>query len=453
MTNMTQNAYNQIWYDFQNGRDSFAEFVIGVIAYEGIILKRDTTLAIDCLRRQASYGLGWANEILAYINANVNNRNSRYDVSRCVPISQMALQQLLTYINQSQSVYAMTTIGVLLYRGELLKKDVNLAIQYLNAAAQRNCIWAQEVLGGIQATENKQPQRPTNERSKQINLQDVVVDIPDPGANRTSEPPHDYMKELDGMIGLTAVKDQVRSLRNFVIAQKRREENGLPTMKVSYHCVFSGSPGTGKTTVARIVAGIYKDLGILRKGHVVEVDRAGLVAEYQGQTATKTNAKIDDALDGVLFVDEAYSLSQENDSYGIEAINTLLKRMEDDRDRLVVILAGYAKEMKEFINSNPGLESRFNRYIEFADYTAEELMRIFCSNLAKQEFRITKDAYKEVERKITYEVNHKNEKFGNARYVRNIFERIVQNQADRIVKINKPTKDQLTLIVLDDIRL
>ena len=170
----------------------------------------------------------------------------------------------------------------------------------------------------------------------------------------------DYIKELNSLIGLSRVKKEVESLRNFVIVQKQREQNGLKTTSVSYHCVFSGSPGTGKTTVARIVAGIYKDLGILKKGHLVEVQRSDLVGEYVGQTAPKTNAKIDEALDGVLFIDEAYTLAQgDKNDFGAEAIATLLKRMEDDRERLVVILAGYDNEIKQFIDMNPGLQSRF----------------------------------------------------------------------------------------------
>ena len=174
----------------------------------------------------------------------------------------------------------------------------------------------------------------------------------------------DPYKELDELIGLEKVKEEVRTLANFVKVQKMREQKGMKVPKISYHLVFTGSPGTGKTTVARIVARIYKDLGILKRGHTVETDRSGLVAEYVGQTAVKTNAIIDSALNGVLFIDEAYALVPEDSrsDFGQEAISTLLKRMEDDRDRLVVIIAGYTNEMQRFIDSNPGLQSRFNRY-------------------------------------------------------------------------------------------
>lgn len=192
------------------------------------------------------------------------------------------------------------------------------------------------------------------------------------------------MKELDSLIGLKSVKDEISELRNFIKIQQMRKSQGLKTSHISYHCVFTGNPGTGKTTVARIVAEIYRNMGILSKGHLVETDRSGLIAEYLGQTAVKTNQIIDSALDGVLFIDEAYSLVQKysnSSDYGHEAVATLLKRMEDDRDRLVVILAGYGDEMKDFIDTNPGLQSRFNRYIHFEDYGVDELLAIFKLNL------------------------------------------------------------------------
>lgn len=263
----------------------------------------------------------------------------------------------------------------------------------------------------------------------------------------------DPYQELDDLIGLDNVKQEVKSLANFVRLQKQRQEKGLKTPKLSYHLVFTGSPGTGKTTVARIVARIYKDLGILKKGHTVETDRSGLVANYVGQTATKTNAIVDSALNGVLFIDEAYALVPENSSqdYGQEAISTLLKRMEDDRDKLVVIIAGYTNEMKRFIDSNPGLQSRFNRYINFPDYSAGELVKIFHMYMKKNQYTISDEANEMLKEKLEYAVAHKDRNFGNARYVRNIFEKSIQAQANRLEGKTGLSDRQLTEITVADI--
>lgn len=258
--------------------------------------------------------------------------------------------------------------------------------------------------------------------------------------------------ELQTMIGLSEVKEEISSLTNFVKIQKEREKRGMKAMDLSYHCVFTGNPGTGKTTVARIVAEIYKQLGVLKKGHLVETDRSGLVAEYMGQTAVKTNKIIDTALDGVLFIDEAYSLVQgyEND-YGKEAISTLLKRMEDDRDRLIVIIAGYSNEIKDFVDSNPGLQSRFTRYIHFSDYTADELKQIFLLNAQKNQYTLDKEGILRLEQLLKYEVSHKDKNFGNGRFVRNLFEKTILNQATRLADKPNITSEELSKLIADDI--
>ncbi len=264
----------------------------------------------------------------------------------------------------------------------------------------------------------------------------------------------DPYKELDELIGLESVKEEVHTIANFAKIQQQRKAQGLKVPKMSFHLVFTGSPGTGKTTVARIVARIYKDLGILKSGHTVETDRSGLVAEYVGQTATKTNAVIDSALNGVLFIDEAYALVPKNASsdYGQEAISTLLKRMEDDRDKLVVIIAGYPDEMKRFIDSNPGLQSRFTRYINFPDYSADELYRIFRLYAKKNQYTMTKEAADYLQKRLDYVVRHKDRNFGNARYARNVFEKAIQCQANRLSAKTNATPDELTEITLADIK-
>ena len=264
----------------------------------------------------------------------------------------------------------------------------------------------------------------------------------------------DPYKELDELIGLESVKEEVHTIANFAKIQQQRKAQGLKVPKMSFHLVFTGSPGTGKTTVARIVARIYKDLGILKKGHLVETDRSGMIGQYVGQTAPKVNAMCDSALNGVLFIDEAYALTQKSggQDYGDEAVATLLKRMEDDRDKLVVIVAGYTDEMKHFINTNPGLQSRFNRYINFPDYTPEELYKIFRMYLNKNEYTITKEAASYVQQRLDYVVAHKDRNFGNARYVRNVFEKAIQCQANRISAGRNLSEDQLTEITLADVK-
>ena len=296
------------------------------------------------------------------------------------------------------------------------------------------------------SSENTDQTEQTTKEDNKEKPDSVVVNEPLEG---------DPYQELDDLIGLGAVKEEVRSLANFVRLQKQRQDKGLKTPKLSYHLVFTGSPGTGKTTVARIVARIYKDLGILKKGHTVETDRSGLVANYVGQTATKTNAVVDSALNGVLFIDEAYALVPENASqdYGQEAISTLLKRMEDDRDKLVVIIAGYTNEMKRFIDSNPGLQSRFNRYINFPDYTAGELTDIFKMYMKKNQYTLESDAEEMLRERLNYAVDHKDRNFGNARYVRNVFEKAIQAQANRLSGRRGLTERQLTEITIDDLEV
>ena len=287
----------------------------------------------------------------------------------------------------------------------------------------------------------------TAQQTEQVEKKDsVIVNEPLEG---------DPYKELDDLIGLGSVKEEVRSLSNFVKLQKQREAQGLKTAKVSYHLVFYGSPGTGKTTVARIVGRIYKDLGVLKKGHTVETDRGGLVAKFMGQTALKTDTVIQQALDGVLFIDEAYSLVPEDGNgsdYGQEAISTLLKRMEDYRDRLVVIIAGYKNEMQRFIDSNPGLQSRFNRYIDFPDYTGKELAEIFKMYMKKNQYTLSPDAQTYLKERFDYAVAHKDRNFGNARFARNVFEKSIQMQANRLEGQRNLSKSQLTELTVDDLK-
>ena len=261
----------------------------------------------------------------------------------------------------------------------------------------------------------------------------------------------DLKAELDSYIGLEAVKQEVRNLINMVTVHQMREKNGLPNTDLSLHMVFSGNPGTGKTTIARIMARIYHSLGILSKGQLVEVDRSGLVAGYVGQTAIKTSKVIEKAMGGVLFIDEAYALNggSEND-FGQEAIDTILKAMEDHRDDLVVIVAGYDDLMEDFIHSNPGLESRFNRFLHFEDYTPDEMMGIFAMQCKKGCYTLEEDAEERV-RAFIQEANDGGISFGNARGVRNLFEKILVQQANRLAAMESVSREDLMELTAADV--
>jgi len=268
---------------------------------------------------------------------------------------------------------------------------------------------------------------------------------------KPEEPETDPMEDLDALIGLTAIKDDVKGLIAFVKIQKMRKEQGLKAVPVSLHLVFTGNPGTGKTTVARILARLYKQIGVLSKGQLVEVDRSGLVAGYVGQTAIKTQEKISQAMGGVLFIDEAYALSQKDDAFGQEAIDTILKAMEDNRDDFVVIVAGYTEPMEVFINSNPGLKSRFNKYIEFEDYSIDDLEKIFMMNCKKYDYVLEEDVEKHVRELIVQRKMERSENYANAREVRNLFEEIITNQAKRVADLENPDSEAMTKICLQDL--
>lgn len=289
----------------------------------------------------------------------------------------------------------------------------------------------------------------TQDKAPDGDAESPSVQHPEGGEEETIE---SLLAELDSLVGLGGVKQDVHSLMNFIQISRMRQARGMKVPTISYHLVFTGNPGAGKTTIARLIGKLYYHIGILPKGQLVETDRSALVAGYLGQTAIKTQKVIQQAMGGVLFIDEAYSLAGEtDDSYGKEAIETILKAMEDHRDELVVIVAGYTELMHKFIDSNPGLSSRFSKYFEFPDYSGEELLAIFQRFCRNNGYALKEDAVWALKQRFDLMYEGRDEKFGNARAARNIFEKAINAQADRLSRLSAISDHDLEYITLEDI--
>ena len=331
-------------------------------------------------------------------------------------------------------------------KDEIILQQMDL----IRSMTERNLRSMDTDFWGTPLMEKKTNQPPISEKSEKPASQTQAAKPEEKEEIPPKEKIEDLLAELDSYVGMDAIKTEVRSHINMVQVYKLRREHDLPTTDMSLHMVFSGNPGTGKTTVARIMSRIYHSLDILSKGQLVEVDRSGLVAGYVGQTALKTQKVIEKAMGGVLFIDEAYALNgkSEND-FGQEAIDTILKAMEDHRDDLVVIVAGYTELMDRFIHSNPGLESRFNRFLMFEDYTPEQMVAIFKMQCKKGCYVLAQGTEELVRDFIAEE--SADDSFGNARGVRNLFEHILVAQNNRLAKMENVTRDDLMQILPDDV--
>lgn len=274
----------------------------------------------------------------------------------------------------------------------------------------------------------------------------ATAQLPDP----PPRPLEDLLAELDDLVGLTEVKARVHLVADMLQVQRLRAERGLPTIETSHHLVFTGNPGTGKTTVARLLAQIYRTLGVVARGHLVETDRAGLVAGFVGQTAPMVTAKFDEADEGMLFIDEAYTLARGNESdFGREAIDQIVKLMEDRRDRVVLVVAGYPEEMETLLSTNPGLRSRFPTVIEFPDYSDDEIVLIVETIGTKQQYLLDTSAREKLRRVLRATPRTKG--FGNARVGRNLYEAAITRHASRVMRMEVQTDDVLTTLTAEDV--
>ncbi|MFP4430001.1 MAG: AAA family ATPase [Spirochaetaceae bacterium] len=409
-------------------------FVSMVFSYLRQDVVQDRELVLDILRYD-SLPLKHRRKLLGYWDSIFN---SIQKTGRRDPKELPALAYLKEYDSRENTRHFDRVAAVLLSLSQLIvKADGSVSDQGTETLKRiRELIYGEEATKAAAARQvAKSPQK------RQV------------GQAVAEESLEEVLERIDGLIGMNRVKEQIYTFVNFMKVHKERERRNLPVTPISKHAVFYGPPGTGKTTIARYLGKVYRCLGLLEKGHLVETDRAGLVAGYVGQTAIQVDEIVQEALDGVLFVDEAYTLSPEGtgNDFGQEAVDTLLKRMEDFRDRLVVIVAGYPDEMHRFIDSNPGLKSRFSRYFFFDHYEPDNLLAILDLFLEGARLTLTHPARREARNLLVHFYRRRDKSFGNGRFVRNLFERIVEKQANRISTVSPLTDEVLCSITKPDI--
>lgn len=414
------------WFRLAAGQgDHFAQYNLAFAYANGRGVSADPQEALRWYEMAAAQGMPEAQCALALA----------YEHGLGVPVDYEKSVYWNRLAAEKEYAQACSNLGWLYENGLGVPQDLEQAQHWYEVAARQEFAEAQERLSRL--------------RGRRMRVQ--TVSEPSIAADASIT---EYLEAaFAGFVGLEVVRQEVFRQASYIQVQKMRAQEGLsvPTWP-SRHLVFLGNPGTGKTTIARIIAGLYQRLGLLKTDKIVETDRSGLVASYIGQTAMKTRTVVESALGGILFVDEAYALARGgSQDFGKEAIETLLKMMEDHRDDLVVIVAGYTSEMEEFIKSNPGLASRFNRYINFPDYTPAELLKIFLNFCAQHSYELSESTHHGLQTIFGREIQVQRERFGNARYVRNLFERVIEAQAQRVFALKHPSKWELQQILPRDV--